>query len=110
MYVNSEYTHFSLIDVTRFEKWLYKWCTTECIHGRSMIVFDRERLLVEGKRTTEVKDNQVFHYLALPNISLEYICVNKSMCILTKVWENKTLSVLYNVPKSWHNVEVWPAT
>lgn len=109
MYTCGEYKSFSLTDVSRFERWMCKWCKKECIHGRSMIVFDLESLVVEGKHTTEVKDAQTFHYHILPNITLEYIILNKNMCVLTKVWENKTLDVLYRIPEKWYNVEVWHA-
>ena len=110
MYIGDEYTQFSLTDVRRFERWLCKWCSQECTHGRSMIVFDNDTLKVEGTRTIEVIENQVFHHLILPNITLRYIFISQNMCVLTKVWENITLSVLYNIPERWHNVEVWPAS
>ena len=110
MYINDEYTQFSLTDISRFERWLCKWCSQECTHGWSMIVFDDDSLKVEGKHTVEVKNNQVFHHLILPNITLKYIFISEHMCVLTKVWENQTLSVLYSVPERWQNVEVWPAT
>ena len=110
MYTCSGYTHFSITDVSKFERWMCKWCRQECIHGRSMIVFNREDLVVEGKHTEGEENNQVYHYHILPSITLEYIIISGSMCILTKVWENTTLSVLYNIPNKWHNVEVWHAT
>ena len=110
MYTCGEYTQFSLTDVSKFERWMRKWCKKECIPGRSMIVFNKEDLVVEGKHTEEIKDNQVFYYHALPNITLEYIIISDSMCVLTKVWENRTLSVMYNIPKKWHNLELWHAT
>ena len=90
MYTCSEYTHFSITDVNRFERWMTKWCKQECIPGRSMIVFNKEDLAVEGKHTEGYENNQHFHYHALPNITLEYIIISGSMCILTRVWENKT--------------------
>ena len=110
MYINGEYTQFSLTDVHRFERWMLKWCTKVCTHGRSMIVFDYNSLKVEGKHTIEVKDNQAFHHYVLPNITMEFIFISKNMCVMTKIWETKTLSALYRIPESWHNVEVWPAT
>ena len=77
-----------------------------------MIVFNKGDLVVEGKHAEEVKDNQLFHYHILPNITLEYITISKSMCILTRVWENNTdpLRVLYNIPENWRNVALWHAT
>ena len=110
MYLNSEYTHFSLTDVSRFERWMYKWCTQVCIHGRSMIVFDYNALMVNGEHAVEVKDNQVFHHYILPNLTLQFIFISKEMCVLTKVLENKTSNALYTIPDRWYNVELWPAT
>ena len=110
MYTRAEYTSFSIADVPRFERWMKKWCEHECIHGRSIIVFNKEDLLAKGTEYEEVKNNQVFYYNVLPNITLEYIIINGSMCVLTKVWETKTLSALYKIPENWHNVEMWHAT
>ena len=110
MYINGEYTHFSLTDVNRFERWLNNWCTQECTHGKSMLVFDYTQLKVEGKHSIEVRDNQVFHHYVLPNITLEFIFISKNMCVMTSIWETKTLSALYRIPDSWRNVGVWPAT
>ena len=110
MYTCGGYTQFSITDVSKFERWMMKWCKKECIPGLSMLVFNKEDLMVEGKHTEVESDDHVFHYHILPNITMEYIIIGESMCILTKVWENKTLSVLYNIPNKWHNVELWHAT
>ena len=113
MYTCGGFTHFSIADVPRFERWMKKWCEhVSSIHGRSMsmLVFNKEDLRTEGKHYEQVHNNQVFHYHVLPSITLEYITINGSMCILTKVYETVTESALYRIPENWHNVEMWHAT
>ena len=110
MYTCGEYTSFSITDVPRFERWLKKWCEHAGIHGRSVLVFNKEDLRVEGNHYRVVENGQICYRNSLPNITLEYIIISGNMCVLTKVWETKTLSALYRIPTSWHNVEMWHAT
>ena len=113
MYTCGEYTTFSLSDVPEFERWMENWCKhVSKKHGRtrSMLVFNKEDLRAEGKHYEEVHDKQVFNYHVLPNITLEYITITGSMCVLTKVYETVTKSALYRIPENWHNVELWHAT
>ena len=113
MYTCGEFTSFSIAEVPRFERWMKKWCEhVSSTHGcsMSMLVFNKEDLRAEGTHYEEVQNNQVFHYHVLPNITLEYIIISGSMCVLTKVWETKTESALYRIPENWHNVEMWHAT
>jgi len=115
MYTCGEFTNFSIADVSRFERWMKKWCKqVRDPHGRdpgrSMLVFNKEDLRAEGTHYEEVHDKQVFHYHVLPNITLEYIIISGSMCVLTKVYETITESALYRIPENWHNIEVWHAT
>ena len=113
MYIGEEYKTFSISDVPEFESWMKDWCKhVSRIHGRSkaMLVFNKEDLRAEGKHYKEVQDKQVFHYHVLPNITLEYITIIGSLCVLTKVYETVTKSALYRIPENWHNVEMWHAT
>ena len=108
MYCNCHYENFSLTDVGKFERRLKKWCNQECMHGKSMLIFDKESLCVGGETTIEKKGDITYYKVVLPNITLVYTCVGETaMCIIHKIWENKTLSVLYNMPCNWDGTELW---
>ena len=108
MYPDCHYERFSLTDVAKFERRLTKFCKEAYIPGRSMLIFDKSSLLVEGQRTIEVIENQELHKVVLPNITLTYTCIaGTNMCVMYKIWENKTLSVMYNIPQKWDGTELW---
>lgn len=107
MHTQCSYTNFSTNDADKFERWLKKWCRKFCNHGSSMIAFDENELLLRNRATVEMCDGREFFQVTLKDIAFAYICVHGSMCILYKVWENKTQSVLYDMPTKWNNSEIW---
>ena len=109
MYTLCHYERFSLTDVAKFERRLRKWCNEECMHGKSMLIYDKPSLLVGGEPAIKNEEGQSFYQVVLPNITLDYICIVGSMCIMKRIWENKTHSVLYKMPEKWDNCELWLA-
>ena len=107
LYTNCEFNRFSIEDVEKFERRLTKWCKDACMPGRSMIIFDRSSLKVGGEATLEEYGGETFYKIVLPNITLTYICIAPTMCIMHRIWENKTQSVMYNMPREWEKVELW---
>ena len=107
MYCNCTYTNFSLTDVGKFERRMTKWCTEECMQGKSMLIFDKPSLVVGGAPTIEKIDGKIIYKVELPNITLSFISITETMCIMYKIWENKTQSVLYNMPLRWNGIELW---
>ena len=107
LYTNLKFTRFSIPDVERFEKRLIKWCKDAYVPGISMILFDRSSLKVGGEATLEEFNGEAFYKIVLPNITLTYICVTPNMCIMLRIFENKTQSVIYNMPRKWESVEFW---
>ena len=108
MYSICCYEKFSTTDVAKFERRLMKWCREECMHGKSMLIFDKSSLSIERKTEIEVMGATTFYKLALPNITLVYTCIaNTSMCTIHKIWENTTQSVMYNMPQKWEGTELW---
>ena len=77
------------------------------MHGKSMLIFDRQSLLVGGEPTLESEETKTLYKVVLPNITLMYMCINGSMCIMYKILENKTQSVIYNMPQHWEGTELW---
>ena len=107
LYTNCHFTRFSIQDVGKFERRLTMWCNEECMPGKSMLIFDRPSLRVGGEATLEEYNGETFYKVVLPNITLTYICLNEKMCIMHRIWENKTQSVMYNMPKEWESTELW---
>lgn len=108
MYVTCNYENFSITDVGRFERRIRKWCNEACMPGKSMLIFDKDSLLVGGEPEIEVNGITTYYKVVLPNITLTYICVAETaMCIMHRVWENRTQSVMYNMPLKWDGVELW---
>ena len=103
------YRDFSTNDVERFEKLLIEWCKTISVwmHGKTMLIFDENEFALRAKATVvKIEDRQVYQ-VVLKNITFTYICINGNMCIMHKVWENITQSVIYNLPLEWNGTEVW---
>ena len=73
-----------------------------------MLIFDRNSLRIEKKHEKDVIDEVHVYKVVLSEITLTYICVpGSAKCIMYKIWENKTLSVIYNMPKKWDGTELW---
>lgn len=109
IYPICKYRNFSTNNAEKFEKLLIEWCKTisEDMRGRTMILFDGNELAFRDKATVEKIDNKVVYQVALNKITFAYICINGSICIMYKVWENKTQSVIYNMPLKWDGTELW---
>ena len=107
LHPSCNYRGFSSTDEAFFEKRLKKWCDQICMHGKSMLIFDKPTLLVGGKAILESDEEQIFYKVVLSNFTLTYICINGSMCIMYKIWENKTQSVMYKMPQNWEGTELW---
>ena len=103
------YERFSITDVGKFERRLKNWCNeVSNMHGKSMLVFDRASLRVDGESTVEKFGNEEFYKMILPNMSLTYTCIpGTTMCVMHKIWENKTQSVMYSMPQKWEGTELW---
>lgn len=110
LYTNCIFNKFSINDQSKFERRLKKWCEEECMPGKSMLIFDKDTLLVGGEPTIETNGSQTLYKVVLSNITLSYICIIGSMCIMYKIWENKTQSVMYNMPQNWEGSELWLGT
>ena len=107
MYSNCFYEKFSITDVGKFERRMRKWCKEEYMPGKSMLIFDRPSLLVGGPPTTEKIDEKTVYKVELHNISLAFISITETMCIIYKIWEKNTQSVIYNMPHEWNGIELW---
>jgi len=107
MYSNCSYENFSITDVGKFERRITKWCKEECMHGKSMLIFDRASLVVGGTPTIETIDGKKVYKVELPNITLAFISITEKMCIMYKIWEKSTQSVIYNMPLKWNGIELW---
>lgn len=107
MYTICTYSRFSITDSTKFERRLTKWCKTECMPRQSMLIFDRDKLKIEEVSEVKKQNGQEFYQVTMANISFSYFCISAKMCIMSKVWENKTRSVIYNMPSQWDKTELW---
>lgn len=107
MYTNCIFTDFATGNSKKFERRLTKWCREVCIPGRSMIIFDKRDLLIENESVAVEQDGRKAYIVAMTNISFSYICIAPKMCIMYKIWENKTQSVMYNMPLEWDQTELW---
>lgn len=107
MYTTCIYPNFSTKDAEKFERRLTKWCKSIRMPGKSMLVFDANALSLRDKATIEKNDDKEVYQVVLKEITFAYICINGSMCIMYKVWENKTQSVMYNMPLKWDGTELW---
>ena len=107
MHTNCQFERFSIEDEGKFERRLTYWCKNVCMRGKSMLIFDKSSLLVGGEATIESDGTKILYKVVLPNITLTYLCINNSMCIMYKIWENTTQSVLYNMPQKWEGPELW---
>lgn len=104
----SSYERFSIKDVGKFERRLTIWCNEEYRPGRTMLIFDRESLLVGGEPIDEVIDGITYKKVILPTFTLVYTSIpGTTMCIMYKIWENSTKSVMYNMPHCWDGTELW---
>lgn len=102
-----KFPNFSTNDAEKFERWLLKWCKEENILGKSMLVFDIGELSLRNRATAMECDNREVFQVTLKEITFAYIVINGKMCIMYKVWENKTQSVLHNMPIKWDGDEIW---
>lgn len=109
MYPLCPYKNFSITDIGKFGRRLKKWCKEAYEPGKSMIIFDQVELLIDVKTTIENQDGREVYQVVLEDISFSYICISGSMCIMYKIWENKTQSVMYNMPLKWDGIELWVA-
>ena len=108
MYQICTYERFSLTDVGKFERRLRNWCKEACMRKKSMLVFDRTSFKVGGSPEIFSDGTETYYKVVLPNITLAYSCLpGTTMCIMYKVWENQTQSVIYNMPSKWEGTELW---
>lgn len=109
MHTICTYRNFSTNNPEKFEKWLTKWCKTISVdmHGKTMLIFDENELAFRDKATVEKMEDKEVHIVAMNEISFAYIRINGRMCIMYKVWENITQSVIYNMPLQCNGVELW---
>jgi len=108
MYCICDYENFSITDVGKFERRMRKFCNEANMPGKSMLIFDKSSLKVEGTPEKIKEENGEYYKVELPNISFTYTQIADSeMCIMHRVWENKTQSVLYNMPRTWDGTELW---
>ena len=106
--ISCQFRNFSTKDAGSFEDLLTEWCTDWCSHGKSMLIFNRYSLRIEKEHVKDVIDNVPVYKVVLDNITFAYTCIAKSsMCIMYKIWENKTLSAMHNMPLTWENAELW---
>ena len=95
-------------DVVRFENTIIQWTRTVKTHfSKSVKLFDRNRILVG--ETIPVDVNKGIYQLRLSQISIEYICITGTMCILSKVTQNdgNKNKILYEIPNSWDDTNIW---
>lgn len=67
----------------------------------SVMLFDKNTLWV-GEASNIDSDKHAYR-VKLSQLTIEYICINTNMCILTKVvsTNNEKEEVLYEAPESW---------
>ena len=104
----SNYERFSIKDPAKFERRLTNWCKEEYRAGKTMLIFDRNSLLVGGKPIVEETNGVTYYKVILNTLTLVYTAIpGTDMCIIYKIWENMTQSVMYNMPCSWDGTELW---
>jgi len=104
----SNYERFSIKDVGKFERRLTNWCKEEYRPGRTMLIFDKSSLLVGGEPVVEEIDGVTYYKVTLNTLTLVYTTIPGTvMCIMYKIWENSTQSVMYNMPHNWDKTELW---
>ena len=108
MYPICIFPKFSTRDPEKFGNRLKKWCQeTAYMHGRCMLVFDSNELLAEGETVLVIQDGYEVYQKTLNEISFTYLHFAGQLCIMYKIWENKTQSVIYNMPMKWNGTEIW---
>lgn len=109
MYPVCSYRKFSTNDEEKFEKLLQEWSNTISGHmrGKAMIIFDENDLALRDKATVQKMEDKEVRQVVMKEITFTYICINGYMCIMYKIWENKTQSVIYNMPIKWDGTELW---
>lgn len=111
MYSICSYKRFSITDIGKFERRLRNWCQeVSDMRGKSMLIFDRDSLIIEVDSQKFKSGDREYYKVTLPNLSFTYTYVaDNAMCVMYKIWENKTESVIYNIPKKWDGTELWLA-
>lgn len=112
MHVTCTFEDFSTQNPTKFESRLTKWCSEiEYMHGRCMLVFDLKELNIinksEYKPEKIIQDGHEVYKVVMQDISFTYIHIAGELCIMYKIWENITQSVLYNMHPKWDGTELW---
>ena len=109
MYTICYYERFSIADIGKFERRLTNWCNeVEDIHGRAMLVFDETSLALNCKPKEYKDETGKYYTISLPNVSFTYTKIaDTAQCVMYKIWENRTQSVMYNMPKTWESTEMW---
>ena len=108
MYNVCDFSKFSITDVEKFQRRIRKWCKEECMPGRSMLIFDQSSFKVGGEPVSYKDATGEYYKVVLSQISITYMRIaDTSMCMMYRIWENKTESVMYNIPKKWDGTELW---
>lgn len=106
-HVPCPFPNFSTNDAEKFERWILKWCREEVYEGKSMLVFDIDRLSLRDRATVSKCDGREVFKVTLNQITFAYIVINGSMCIIYRIWENKNQNVLHDMPTKWDGDEIW---
>lgn len=107
MYTTCVFTNFATTDSKKFERRLINWCTKACMPERSMLIFDQEDFKIENKSKIVKQDRREVYEVNMTEISFSYFHISSQMCVIYKIWENKTQSVMYNMPTKWNQTELW---
>lgn len=109
MFGGSIYNWFVTEDIDEFENCLIRWVSwvKTTYENKPVLFFNKSNLIVKGR--IESKLNQYLYEVKLHKISVEFLCMNGEMCILTKVIRNDSekSTTLYELPESWDGTTPW---
>ena len=86
----------------QFQNMLIEWTEAQKKYcHNSVMLFDKNSLRVG--EAINIDGDEHTYQVKLSQLTIEYICVNTNMCILTKVisTNTETEEILYEPPESW---------
>lgn len=107
MYTTCIFSNFATTDSKKFERRLINWCKKACMPEKSMLIFDQKDLKIEVESKVTEQDKREVSEVNMTDISFSYIHILPGMCVMYKIWENQTQSVMYNMPIKWDQTELW---